>query len=61
MKEPPQENEMEEPPPLPHEKREMTKEEAERILEAMKQAEMAARDAKKKEHRAAQFSIEKNW
>ncbi len=61
MKESSQENKMEEPPPLPHEKREMTKEEAERILEAMKQAEKAARDAKEKEHRAAQFSIEKNW
>ncbi len=59
-KESSQENEVEEPPP-PHEKREMTKEEAERILEAMKQAEMAARDAKEKKHRAAQFSIEKNW
>ncbi len=59
-KETSQENEVEEPPP-PHEKREMTKEEAERILEAMKQAEMAARDAKEKKHRAAQFSIEKNW
>jgi Ca-activated chloride channel family protein len=59
--EPPQENEMEEPPPLPHEKREMTKEEAERILEAMKQAEMAARNEKEKEHEAAQFSTEKNW
>jgi Ca-activated chloride channel family protein len=58
---PPQENEMEEPPPLPHEKREMTKEEAERILEAMKQAEMAARNEKEKKHGAAQFSIEKNW
>lgn len=61
MKEPSQENKMEEPPPLPHEKREMTKEEAERILEAMKQAEMAARDAKEKKHKAAQFSTEKNW
>ncbi len=59
--EPPQENEMEEPPPLPHEKREMTKEEAERILEAMKQAEMAARNEKEKKHEAAQFSTEKNW
>ena len=57
----PQENEMEEPPPLPHEKREMTKEEAERILEAMKQAEMAARNEKEKKHEAAQFSTEKNW
>jgi Ca-activated chloride channel family protein len=57
----PQENEMKEPPPLPHEKREMTKEEAERILEAMKQAEMAARNEKEKKHGAAQFSIEKNW
>ena len=57
----PQENEMEEPPPLPHEKREMTKEEAERILEAMKQAELAARNEKEKKHEAAQFSTEKNW
>ncbi len=60
-KEPSQENKMEEPPPLSHEKREMTKEEAERILEAMKQAEMAARDSKEKERKAAQFSIEKDW
>lgn len=57
----PQENEMKEPPPLPHEKREMTKEEAERILDAMKQAEMAARNEKEKKHEAAQFSTEKNW
>ena len=57
-----QENEKEgQQPPPPPEKREMTKEEAERLLDAMKQAEMAARHAQEKEHNPSHFKIEKDW
>ncbi len=55
------EKKMEESPPQPYEKKEMTREEAERILDALKQAERAARDVQEKEDKSAQFNIEKNW
>ncbi|ODS31457.1 MAG: hypothetical protein SCARUB_03414 [Candidatus Scalindua rubra] len=55
------EKKMKESPPQPYEKKEMTKEEAERILDALKQAERAARDVHEKEDKSAQFNIEKNW
>ncbi|MFQ5965140.1 MAG: tetratricopeptide repeat protein [Candidatus Scalinduaceae bacterium] len=60
-KESPQENKIKEPPPLPREKGEMTKEEAERILDALKHAEMSARDKQEKERKSAHFNIEKDW
>lgn len=48
-------------PPPPPEKGEMTKEEAERLLDAMNQAEMAARHTQEKEHNPSHFKIEKDW
>ena len=55
------EKENEEAPSQPYEKKEMTKEEAERILDALKQSEQSARDIQGKEDNSAQFMIEKNW
>ena len=55
------EKENEEAPLQPYEKKEMTKEEAERILDALKQSEQSARDIQEKEDNSAQFMIEKNW
>lgn len=57
--EPPPENE--ESPSQPYEKKEMTKEEAERILDALRQSERSARDMQEKEEKPAGFMIEKNW
>ncbi|MGR3302734.1 MAG: tetratricopeptide repeat protein [Candidatus Scalindua sp.] len=57
--EPPPENE--ESPSQPYEKKEMTKEEAERILDALRQSERSARDMQEKEDKPAKFMIEKNW
>ena len=57
--EPPPENE--EAPSQPYEKKEMTKEEAERILDALRQSERSARDMQEKEEKSTQFMIEKNW
>ena len=39
----------------------MTKEEAERILDALRQSERSARDMQEKEEKSTQFMIEKNW
>jgi len=61
QKEQPPEGEKKESPPQPQEKREMTKEEAERILDALKQSEESAREMKEKENESAQFETEKNW
>ncbi|MDR4505252.1 MAG: tetratricopeptide repeat protein [Candidatus Scalindua sp.] len=59
---PSQENETDKPPaPQPHEKREMSKEEAERILDAMKQSEKSARDLPEKEDKSATYGILKDW
>ena len=57
--EPPPENEKS--PSQPYEKKEMTKEEAERILDALRQSERSARDMQEKEDKPAGFMIEKNW
>ena len=57
--EPPPENEKS--PSQPYEKKEMTKEEAERILDALRQSERSARDMQEKEEESAPFMIEKNW
>ncbi len=56
---PPPENEKS--PSQPYEKKEMTKEEAERILDALRQSERSARDMQEKEEESAPFMIEKNW
>jgi len=56
---PPPENEKS--PLRPYEKKEMTKEEAERILDALRQSERSARDMQEKEEESAQFMIEKDW
>ena len=56
---PPPENEKS--PLQPYEKKEMTKEEAERILDALRQSERSARDMQEKEEESAPFMIEKNW
>ena len=56
---PPPENEKS--PSQPYEKKEMTKEEAERILDALRQSERSARDMQEKEEESAQFMIEKDW
>ena len=56
---PPPENEKS--PSQPYEKKEMTKEEAERILDALRQSERSARDMQEKEEESAQFKIEKDW
>ena len=56
---PPPENEKS--PLQPYEKKEMTKEEAERILDALRQSERSARDMQEKEEGSAQFMIEKDW
>ena len=56
---PPPENEKS--PLQPYEKKEMTKEEAERILDALRQSERSARDMQEKEEESAQFMIEKDW
>ena len=61
QKEQPPEGEKKESPPQPQEKREMTKEEAERILDALKQSEESAREMQEKENESAQFETEKNW
>ena len=61
QKEQPPEGEKKESPPQPQEKKEMTKEEAERILDALKQSEESAREMKEKENESAQFETEKNW
>ena len=61
QKEQPPEGEKKESPPQPQEKREMTKEEAERILDALSQSEESAREMKEKENESAQFETEKNW
>jgi len=58
---PSEEEEERESPPQPQEKKEMTKEEAERILEALRQSEESARDIQEKENESAQFETEKNW
>lgn len=55
------EKENEEAPPQPYEKKEMTKEEAERILDALRQSEQSARDMQEKEDIPAKSMIEKNW
>lgn len=55
------EKEKEEAPSQPYEKKEMTKEEAERILDALRQSERSARDMQEKEDIPAKFMIEKNW
>ncbi len=57
--EPPPENEKS--PSQPYEKKEMTKEEAERILDALRQSERSARDMQEKEEKSTQFMIEKDW
>jgi len=57
--EPPPENEKS--PSQPYEKKEMTKEEAERILDALRQSERSARDMQEKEEESTPFMIEKNW
>ena len=57
--EPPPENEK--LPSQPYEKKEMTKEEAERILDALRQSEHSARDMQEKEEESTPFMIEKNW
>jgi len=57
--EPPPENKKS--PSQPYEKKEMTKEEAERILDALRQSERSARDMQEKEEESAPFMIEKNW
>ncbi len=56
---PPPENEKS--PSQPYEKKEMTKEEAERILDALRQSERSARDMQEKEEESTPFMIEKNW
>ena len=56
---PPPENEKS--PLQPYEKKEMTKEEAERILDALRQSERSARDMQEKEEESTPFMIEKNW
>ena len=61
QKEQPPEGEKKESPPRPQEKKEMTKEEAERILDALKQSEESARELQEKENESAQFETEKNW
>jgi len=61
QKEQPPEGEKKESPPQPQEKKEMTKEEAERILDALKQSEESAREMQEKENESAQFETEKNW
>ena len=61
QKEQPPEGEKKESPPQPQEKKEMTKEEAERILDALKQSEESAREMKEEENESAQFETEKNW
>lgn len=58
-KEPPPENQKS--PSQPYEKKEMTKEEAERILDALRQSERSARDMQGNEDKPAEFMIEKNW
>lgn len=55
------EKENEEAPSQPYEKKEMTKEEAERILDALRQSEQSARDMQEKEDIPAKSMIEKNW
>lgn len=57
----PQEKKTEEQPSQPYEKKEITKEDAERILDALKQAESAARYNQKNERKSAKFNIEKDW
>ena len=59
--EPSPENNTEKPPPRPQGKRDMTKEEAERILEAMKQAEKSARDLQEKEDAPPTYGVLKDW
>jgi len=59
--EPSRENNTEKPPPRPQEKKNMTKEEAERILEAMKQAEKNARDLQEKEDSSPTYGVVKDW
>ncbi|MDP6923182.1 MAG: tetratricopeptide repeat protein [Candidatus Scalindua sp.] len=61
QKEQPPEGEKKESPPRPQEKKEMTKEEAERILDALKQSEESARELQEKENESAQYETEKNW
>jgi len=61
QKEQPPEGEKKESPPRPQEKKEMTKEEAERILDALKQSEESARELQEKENESAQLETEKNW
>ncbi|MGR3174326.1 MAG: tetratricopeptide repeat protein [Candidatus Scalindua sp.] len=53
--------ENEESPSQPYEKKEMTKEEAERILDALRQSERSAREMQEKQDKPAGFMIEKNW
>jgi len=60
-KEPPPEQKNGEVPPQPYEKKDMTKEEAERILDALRQSERSARDMQEKQDKSTQFMIEKNW
>lgn len=57
--EPPPENEKS--PSQPYEKKEMTKEEAERILDALRQSERSAREMQEKEKESTPYMIEKNW
>lgn len=61
QKEQPSEEEKKESPPPPQEKKEMTKEEAERILDALRQSEESAREMQEKENESAQYETEKNW
>ncbi len=63
QKEKPQEEEKPEPEPQPQpqEKKEMTKEEAERILDALRQSEESAREMQEMENETSQFETEKNW
>lgn len=56
----PQEKKAEEQPSQPYEKKEITKEDAERILDALKQAESAARYNQENERKSAKFNIEKD-
>ncbi|MFQ5687527.1 MAG: tetratricopeptide repeat protein [Candidatus Scalindua sp.] len=53
--------ENEKSPAQPYEKKEMTKEEAEKILDTLRHSERSARDMQKKEDKPAEFMIEKNW
>ncbi len=57
--EPPPENEKS--PSQPYEKKDMTKEEAERILDALRQSERSAREMQEKEKESTPYMIEKNW